>query len=404
MPPVGDPPPPGREHPPTPPRGVASLAGRAAPTLYAAGWILSLAGLAALLILIAAATAGLTKDLGLLVRAGVLEGSLVALTAGLGAAALAQSRQRREDGWQDYSGPSPLLATGVMLALSTAVTLPLAGALAWLDIELASSVDMLLALLVNLACYVIVTHWLAVRTGALTWSDIARPQHLALDRGDLLEAYWKAYRPAAVPRRLRSAIGDLGLGLALAIPAMIGSLILAAILVVLLNLQDAPTSGDSYQIVTTWDLWIVLFALAVVAPIGEEILFRGFITNAWARSLTRSSALLRGTFLFASVHILNNAFDSNSLDLAVRLAILAVAVRLPVAWLLGWIYTSRRSIIASVALHGSYNGALVLVAWWAVNQSVLTAASGVSARRSADRHVSEVPVEPAIGAQISGDL
>jgi membrane protease YdiL (CAAX protease family) len=368
LPPIGDPPAPGSQHPASPPRPVASLGGRAAPRLYAAGWVLSLAGLAALLAIIAVAAAGWAPDLDLWIRAGLVEGSLVALGAGLGAAALAQSHQRREDGWQDYFGPSPLLVTGVMLALSTAAALPLAGALAWLDIKLASSVDLLVALLVNFACYVVLTQWLAVRTGALTWGDIARPRHLAPDRGELLESFWNAHRPAVAARRLRSAVGDVGLGLGLAIPAMIGSLILAAILVALLNVQDAQTSGDTYQIVTTWDLWIVLFALAVVAPIGEEILFRGFITNAWARSLPRNSALLRGTLLFASVHIIN-VFDANGLDLTIRLAILAVAVRLPVAWLLGWVYTSRRSIIASVALHGSYNGALVLIAWWVVNRS-----------------------------------
>ena len=34
------------------------------------------------------------------------------------------------------------------------------------------------------------------------------------------------------------------------------------------------------------------------------------------------------------------------------------------AWVLAWIYTRRRSIYASVALHAVYNGSLVLLLWW----------------------------------------
>jgi membrane protease YdiL (CAAX protease family) len=157
------------------------------------------------------------------------------------------------------------------------------------------------------------------------------------------------------------------MGIGVALPGVVASLLLAGVLITILDLTDAQIGDDSVPIVTDWDIWIVLLATAVIAPIGEEIFFRGFITNAWARSLARREALLRGTFLFAAVHILNYGIDLDQLDLTIRLAILAVTVRLPVAWLLGWIYTSRRSIVASIVLHGTYNGALVAIAWWASN-------------------------------------
>jgi membrane protease YdiL (CAAX protease family) len=104
--------------------------------------------------------------------------------------------------------------------------------------------------------------------------------------------------------------------------------------------------------------------LAVVAPIGEEIFFRGFATNAWARSLKRNDAIVRAAVFFACVHIINLVGGVNA-DVFTRAAILAVAARIPVAWLLAWVYTRRRSIFASVALHGTYNGLLVLLVWWA---------------------------------------
>jgi membrane protease YdiL (CAAX protease family) len=319
-----------------------------------------------LVALIAAASAGLGSGIDRSIRLVAGETSLIALTAGLWSAAIAQSRQRRADGWEDYFGPSPLLATGLLVALSGAVATPLGEALDRLGLEMASSVELLLALLVNLACYATLTHWLGVRTGALTWSDVARPQNLAPTRQDLLSAFWSAARPATT--RLRRIAREVGLGAGLAVPAMIGTLFLAALVMSLLRLQDVPPSGDSYEIFTDSDFWIVLVALAVVAPIGEEIFFRGLITNAWARSLARKEALLRATVLFASVHILNNELDPNALGLTLRLAAMAVVVRLPVAWLLCWAYTSQRSIIASISLHGFYNGGLVLLSWWAWHQ------------------------------------
>jgi membrane protease YdiL (CAAX protease family) len=364
--PLAEPSPPSEQHPPASQRPLASLADRAAPQLYAAGWLLSLGGLAALVALIAAASAGLSNGIDRSVRLVAGETSLIALTVGLWAAAIAQSRQRRADGWEDYFGPSPLLATGLLVPLSAAVAMPLGQIMDRFDLEVASSVELLLALLINLACYATLTHWLGVRTGALTWSDVARPQHLAPTRQDLLSALWGAARPAT--SRLRRIAREIGLGAGLAVPAMIGTLFLAALVMSLLRLQDVPPSGDSYAIVTDFDFWIILVALAVVAPVGEEIFFRGLIANAWARSLARKQALLRATVLFASVHILNNELDPNALGLTLRLAAMAVVVRLPVSWLLCWAYTSQRSIIASMSLHGVYNGGLVLLTWWAWHQ------------------------------------
>jgi Predicted metal-dependent membrane protease len=112
-----------------------------------------------------------------------------------------------------------------------------------------------------------------------------------------------------------------------------------------------------------WDPWITLLSAAVVAPIGEEIFFRGFATNAWARSLRRDSALIRAAIFFADIHIVDVAgFDD--LSIFVRAAILAFAVRIPVAWALSWIYTRRHSIFASATLHAAYNGSLILLVWW----------------------------------------
>jgi membrane protease YdiL (CAAX protease family) len=46
---------------------------------------------------------------------------------------------------------------------------------------------------------------------------------------------------------------------------------------------------------------------------------------------------------------------------AARLAVVAFAVRLPVALLLGWVFVRRRTLVAPIALHATYNAIPVLL-------------------------------------------
>ena len=46
--------------------------------------------------------------------------------------------------------------------------------------------------------------------------------------------------------------------------------------------------------------WI---AGVLVAPLGEEILFRGFATTAWVRGLGRTNGLVLGALFFAFAHV-----------------------------------------------------------------------------------------------------
>ena len=316
--------PPGRFHPVIAPRPINSLQGRAAPRLYAAGWLLCCSS-----------------------------------------AFLRLDGQRRADGWQDYFGPSPFLVTGAWLALTTAASLPLIGLARYLNLQLATSVETLLLLLVNVAGYVALVQLLVVRPGALSWREMARPKHLAPDPNDLPAPVFAGAYPlhGAGTQSVRALGGDILLGLALSIPFVIVTLFLAGILTNLLGMRNVESSGPIPTHLPGWDLWITLLAAAVVAPIGEEIFFRGFATNAWARSLRRDSALIRAAIFFAAIHILD-VTNFDDLSIFVRAAILAFAVRIPIAWALSWIYTRRHSIFASATLHAAYNGCLVLLVWW----------------------------------------
>jgi membrane protease YdiL (CAAX protease family) len=332
--------------------------------MYAAGWLLSLIGLVTLIAIIAAGNFGITGGISGVAAVSMFELTLGLLSVGLVAASLAQGSQRRADGWQDYFGPSPFLVVLAWLSLSLAAELVVVEAFDFVGINLATSVETLLVLLLNLGCYGALVHVVAVRPGALSWRDIVRPRRLAPDPSHWsFSNAWRGAPAGEAGTGAEALGGDIALGLGLAIPGLVATLIFAGILAVILGVQSTDVSEPIPTLFPGWDLWITLLSLAVVAPIGEEVFFRGFATNAWARSLKRDDAIIRAAVFFACIHIINlvGAVDT---DVFIRAAIVAVAARIPVGWLLAWIYTRRRSIFASMALHGAYNGSLVLLVWW----------------------------------------
>ena len=97
-----------------------------------------------------------------------------------------------------------------------------------------------------------------------------------------------------------------------------------------------------------------LLSAAVIAPISEEIFFRGYATTAWERGVGRKGAIVRSALFFALVHVLT--VGGATFDEAVQRAVFAFVIRMPVGVGLAWIFLSRRSLYASIALHAVYNG------------------------------------------------
>jgi membrane protease YdiL (CAAX protease family) len=102
-----------------------------------------------------------------------------------------------------------------------------------------------------------------------------------------------------------------------------------------------------------------LVAGAIVAPIGEELLFRGFATTAWARDLGRNRALVQGALFFALVHVLT--IGGATAGEALGLAVIGFATRVPVALVLGWLFLKRGSIWTPIGLHAAFNGILLVL-------------------------------------------
>lgn len=91
-----------------------------------------------------------------------------------------------------------------------------------------------------------------------------------------------------------------------------------------------------------WQLVLTITALVVLAPLGEELLFRGLLLRALARRLRFWPAAIVSSLLFASAHA--DAYLLWPRAIALVLTGLALA----------WIYR-RRGYWASVAAHATVN-------------------------------------------------
>jgi membrane protease YdiL (CAAX protease family) len=360
---------PGKFHPPVPKRRNLSLTGRASPRLYALGMLVGLPAFAALLAYMAAAMAGFKLSDIISPAWPILEVVCIAAAIGLIGLALAQGRQRRADGWQDYAGPSPALTVAAFLALVTALQLPLAIALKALAVDSNSGPATLSITLLYLGGYFGLVYLLTVRPGAMSWGDITRPKRLAPSPDDwggsepLLEG---RRRPVAALANARarfsgSRVGDILVPLAMVVPLMLASNMMALGMMMLFGLKASDITGGEVIPVDVLSRILLFIAVAVIAPLGEELFFRGFVTNAWARSLSRNSTFLRASLIFAFIHVINT--PTSDPGTFWRVALFNFGARVPVAFALTWVYMRRRSMLASGTLHAGYNGLITLISF-----------------------------------------
>ena len=299
--------------------------------LYLVAWLCSLGGFAVLLMIVLASAEGIAPahavQPALLAVAILLLG--LGFAAGAGYQVISRSTLRTAD---EYRGPSPILCFGIVLVLGTVfgVVLALLG-LSPTGENAAPFVANLVAVAVS---YLLVVWLLVVRTGSLTWREMG----------------WPVHRPIGV------LVTDVVVGAGVTLVAMIGIGLLALVVSALLGGVQAPDILPTSR--APFDVALIAIATVVVAPLGEELFFRGFSLTAWWRDLGPRSALIRSALFFALVHILNVTADDFGTGL--RQVILVVAQILPLAFVLGWLFI-RRGIGASIAGHVTYN-AVVLIA------------------------------------------
>jgi membrane protease YdiL (CAAX protease family) len=308
--------------PPAPPRPglrVFTIEGRAAPGLFVVGWIATILGAALIL-------GGLLgSPVLILLGLGTLS---VGLVAGAGSQAM-ERRARREA----YAGPSPLIVFAAAIPVTFFIAALVGVALSATGLELSGPAASLILITLEIAIYIGLVRLLVVGTGALSWRDMG---------------FLGSWRRAA---------GDAIWGAVFAGPVLLLTSIVAIVLVGIAGRapeSPLPPTGDAVGLVLN------LLAGAVLAPIGEETLFRGFATTAWARTVGATSAIVRSGIVFAVAHVI--AVRAETLTDALAIALVGFGTRLPIAIVLGVLLLRRGSIWAPIGLHAAFNGVILVLA------------------------------------------
>ena len=305
--------------------GTFTIEGRTAPALFVLGWLATIVGGGVLFVSLQTG-AGAAKFVLFVV-------GMALLSLGLVSAAGSQAIERRARGVRPYWGPSPIL---LFLACIPTAALPLI--LLGVPLQLAG-VDIdgppvaVLALLVQAAVYVLLIRLVVVDTGALSWSEM------------------RIRRPSV------ASFGELAYGAVWALPIIFVTGLISVVLVTAFGVtpdSPLPPASDPAGLVLN------LIAGAILAPIGEELFFRGFATTAWVKGLGVTRGIVRGGLFFAFIHVLQIQATSVTEGLAV--AFIAFAVRVPIGLMLGWLFIRRDTIWAPIGLHAAFNGILVLIA------------------------------------------
>ena len=308
-----------------------SLEGRAVPGLYLVGWVATVMGLAVLLVSFMGS--------GSAAAPWVFLAGLLVLTLGAFAAAGSQAVERGRRTDLAYRGASPVLAFILVILVTLIGILVVLAPLSAFGLDVRSPLATTLSLALTTLAYVGVVRMLVVGPGALAWRDMG------------------------LGRRAADAVRDLLVGAAFAVPVLVVTFLVGAVLSRFLEPSPSPLPPASDAL----GLLFNLLTAAVLAPIGEEMFFRGFATTAWARAFGIGPAIVRGAIFFAIAHVVT-MLDSSFAEGAQR-ALFAFVALLPVSLALGWLFLRRGSLYAAIGLHGTFNGIQVLLLFLAASGS-----------------------------------
>jgi uncharacterized protein len=301
-----------------------SIEGRRAPGLFVVGWLATIVGV------------GLTGTVAFgvsgLAGATLSLASLFALSAGLIMLAGSQTIERRAAG-AAYPGPSPLLILIAIVAVSRLAGFLVGVLLLPVADRIPVEIGDLLGVLLQALVFFGVVRLTIVGPGVLGWPEMG----------------WRGDRATA----LRAIAG----GAVFAGPLI---LVTSAIVAVAVNLAGVAPPSPLPPTGTASGIVLHLIAGAVVAPVAEEMIFRGFALTAWRRLVGVQGAILRSSVVFVLAHVLFVSGDT--FGETVRVALVAGVVRIPVAFALGWLFVRTGSIWGPIGLHAAFNGILIVLA------------------------------------------
>ncbi len=127
------------------------------------------------------------------------------------------------------------------------------------------------------------------------------------------------------------------------IPTVIGASILLSeadnLLRLVLPMPEAMTSVLSSLVGKQGNLWWSALAIAVVAPLAEESLFRGLVLNGLLRRYSPRKAIVASALLFGAFHLNPWQFVGGTVA----------------GLLFGWWFVRTRSLLPSIMGHAVYN-------------------------------------------------
>ena len=300
-----------------------TIEGRAAPGLFVVGWLATLMGLGLMIIGILAGSSLFFYLLGPTI-----------LTIGLVTGAGNQALERRARG-AAYAGPSPYVVFGATISAVFAVGAAVAfGLRLFVDPSVVPAFGInLLAIAIQAIVFIAVIQVAVVGTNALTWREMG-------------------WRPLdAVQLR------HLGFGALVSVPVIALTAVLSDLLVtVFQQVPESPLPPTG----TAAGLLVQLVAGAVIAPMYEEAVFRGFAISAWERTVGPTGAIVRSSLIFALAHVIEARGDN--FEQVAGLIVIGFVTRLPVAFALGWLFVRARSIWAPLGLHMAFNAILLVLA------------------------------------------
>jgi membrane protease YdiL (CAAX protease family) len=246
----------------------------------------------------------------------------LAFVAGIVYAAVRQIRIRRVLPPSRYRGPSVILLLALVLVVVTLLTTPFgADATALLDgVGELSDLGAIVLLLSTQVALLLVA-----------WLFVFRPNALAG-----LPSF-----PGKEP--MRAVASGIGLGI---VAWFVTTLLLngVAMLMEAVGLEPEPQAAE--QALGLLDPWLVVLAIVILAPIAEELFFRGVVYNAWLREGGPRWALIGSAILFAVIHL--------SLVTLLPIFVLGLA--------LAWLYRRSGTLLAPIAMHMTVNGITVVLA------------------------------------------
>lgn len=257
---------------------------------------------------------------GALVVLGAVGAAL--LLAGLIYALARQLHRRRVLPATRYRGPSIVLQLALAIVLATVATLPFmtdAAALVLGEGEL--SLTGAIVLLTSTQAALLVVSWIFV----------FRPRAVAFAL------------PLFGSDRMRALAAGVGWGVVAWLVASAVTLAMVA-LFERLGLPAEPQPAE--QAIATLEPWLVILAIVVLAPVAEEVFFRGVAFNAWLAERGRRFAYIGSALLFAAIHT----------SLISLLPIFGLGLAL------AWVYRRTRSLVAPIAMHATVNGISVTLA------------------------------------------